>query len=193
MKKLLLFMLISFTLIGVSSAHSGRTDSSGGHNNHSNGTYHYHNSGSSTSSSGDELKKFFMLVGIFVFGVPLIDWIFDLFPNSSRKKEKALVRKQINTNKQNIEANLDLTTQENNRSDYDLFSQEIVLINKAIDEKLIIEFLYDGSYRERIRFKPIQLSTGNKDLIVMGIWIKKLDEEIRSFALRKMSEIRIVN
>jgi len=27
----------------------------------------------------------------------------------------------------------------------------------------------------------------------MGIWIKKLDEEIRSFALRKMSEIRIVN
>ena len=100
---------------------------------------------------------------------------------------------QINTKKQNIEANLDLTTQENNRSDYDLFSQEIVLINKAIDEKLIIEFLYDGSYRERIKFKPIKLSTDNKDLIVMGVWIMKLDEEIRSFALRKMSEIRIVN
>jgi hypothetical protein len=53
MKKLLLILLLSLGLIGLSYAHSGRTDSKGGHWNHSTDTYHYH-SKSNGSNSGDQ-------------------------------------------------------------------------------------------------------------------------------------------
>jgi hypothetical protein len=43
LKKLFFFVALSFYLVGTSSAHSGRTDSSGCHNNYSNNTYHCHN------------------------------------------------------------------------------------------------------------------------------------------------------
>jgi hypothetical protein len=52
MKKLI-FLMLSFSLITASEAHSGRTDAYGGHNDYSNGTYHYHNSGGSNSYSGN--------------------------------------------------------------------------------------------------------------------------------------------
>ena len=48
---LLIAIFLTFGLVSIVSAHSGRTDSSGGHNDRSNGTYHYHNTGSSSSSS----------------------------------------------------------------------------------------------------------------------------------------------
>lgn len=51
--KMLPMKLILATLLLISTlttAHSGRTDSSGGHNNRSTGGYHYHNSGYSTPS-----------------------------------------------------------------------------------------------------------------------------------------------
>lgn len=192
MKKLILIVL-SFCLIGLCSAHSGRTDSSGGHYNHSNGTYHYHNSGSSAPSSGDELKKFFMLLAFFVFGIPLIDWIFDRFPESSQTKSKSVVRKKINKKKQIFEENSSLTSQEIIQRDYDLFPDEIELINKAIKEELTIEFLYDGTYSERIIIEPIELYSGEKGLLLKGIWVLKLDKKERNFVLRKISDIKIAD
>jgi hypothetical protein len=193
MKKLLIFLLLSLGVVSLSFAHSGRTDSSGGHNNYSDGTYHYHNSGSKTSSSGDDLKKFLMLVGFFVFGIPLIDWFFDLFPDSSRKKTKTLVRKHSNNKKNIIEENPDLTKQELIQRDYDLFPEEIELINKAIEQELAIEFLYDGTYSEPIKIEPIELYSGENGLLLKGIWILKLDKGKRDFVLRKISDIKIVD
>ena len=52
MKKLLL-LLLSLSFIGLTYAHSGRTDSKGGHWNHSTATYHYHSKSYSSDSSLD--------------------------------------------------------------------------------------------------------------------------------------------
>ena len=52
MKKLLL-LLLSLSFIGLTYAHSGRTDSKGGHWNHSTATYHSHSKSYSSDSSLD--------------------------------------------------------------------------------------------------------------------------------------------
>ena len=52
MKKILI-LLLSIGFIGLTYAHSGRTDSKGGHWNHSTDTYHYH-SKSNGSNSGNQ-------------------------------------------------------------------------------------------------------------------------------------------
>lgn len=42
MKKIVLLFVLFISIISISFAHSGRTDSSGGHYNRSTGEYHYH-------------------------------------------------------------------------------------------------------------------------------------------------------
>ena len=61
MKKILSILAIatalSSCLVGVSSAHSGRTNASGCHNDNVNGGYHCHNGGSSSSSSSSSTSS----------------------------------------------------------------------------------------------------------------------------------------
>ena len=196
MKKLLVF-LVSLGFLGLAYAHSGRTDSTGGHWNHSTDTYHCHSGPCSSDESGIML---YILVGIALIYVVKSIWEAPRDkPRDNEEKESEqiqAIKTPVNIYKEKASNNgaQELTPKEINQSDYDLFSQEIELINKAIAEELLIEFLYDGTYGERIKIMPIEFVTDNKDFCIMGIWTLILgDEENRNFALRKMSNLRIIN
>ena len=196
MKKLLR-LLLSHSFIGLTYAHSGRTDSNGGHWNRSTDTYHCHSGPCSSDESGIFL---YILAGIAL--IYLLNKIREVpwdKPRDNEEKESEQIkfikhRAKIYKEKASNNGAQELTPKEINQSDYDLFSQEIELINKAIAEELLIEFLYDGTYGERIKIMPIEFVTDNKDFCIMGIWTLILgDEDNRNFALRKMSNLRIIN
>ena len=91
-----------------------------------------------------------------------------------------------------MKTNPTLTSKEIHQSDYDLFAEEIELINKAISDELLIEFLYEGTFIGQIEIKPIKIIKGDKSVFITGIWGLILDESKRNFELRKMSNIRII-
>lgn len=53
MKKIVLLFVLFISIVSISFAHSGRTDSSGGHYNRSTGEYHYHHGYSSHQHNAD--------------------------------------------------------------------------------------------------------------------------------------------
>ena len=195
MKKLLLFLL-SIGFLGLAYAHSGRTDSNGGHWNRSTDTYHCHSGPCSSDENGIML---YILVGIaLIYTLNKIRKSPWDKPRDNEEKESEQIkfikhRAKIYKEKASNNGAQELTPKEINQSDYDLFSQEIELINKAIAEELLIEFLYDGTYGERIKIMPIEFVTDNKDFCITGFWTLTLDdEENRNFALRKMSNIKVI-
>ena len=75
-----------------------------------------------------------------------------------------------------MKTNPTLTSKEIHQSDYDLFAEEIELINKAISDELLIEFLYEGTFIGQIEIKPIKIIKGDKSVFITGIWGLILDE-----------------
>lgn len=147
---------------------------------------------SSTSSSSSSFVEFLMLIGVIFF----LGWFWKWWTNFdfSIKKVKSLFRNESTTTKQSARVETVVASKEIIQSDYDLFSDEINLINEAIAEDSTLEFLSDGTYKEPIKFKPVEIASGRNGLVVKGTWIYELSEETNCFfELKKISNIRTIS
>ena len=97
MFKAFIFLHLYF-LVGLVSAHSGRTDAYGGHNKYSDGTYHYHNSGTMGNSSGDWSIFIWLVVLFIVFIIGLFIWSFFTEGENNRTPSPNTRREASNPN-----------------------------------------------------------------------------------------------